>query len=343
MAYFQKDRAGKFRFFYRPKPGGRPVRFPGKVVTDEAEAVAFVAWLKSVKEKRGPELVRTEGGKALTEFLAARQIADGTRDFYARKMRPFVDAQGTKEMAEWEPRHLEGWIRSHPGWSASTAKATIAAFRQFVKWCGKRGYECADFAGPVEMPRQEPKERRPRSLEEAAAVLAYAEAHDHYLLLPIALARYAGLSYADMVDITWDQVDFDAGLLNRRRHKTGHGKPIPLAPELRRLLLANRAVAGPVCRGLHARKEQPGGNNDTANLHALERRAGVVVEKGDGFHSFRHAFGTAVAQAPGVTLADIRDAMQHSPTSKETLRYLHSTPERTRAAIEHAARATGAP
>lgn len=361
MAYPVKDKhADLWRVYFRPVSGAKPRLWKGKrkrgssgvhVFTSRAEADEAAEWVRVNLEGRGPTLVNVEADATLKEFLRAHPQTEGTRDFYGDALGRLFAWMGAAPISEWQPRDLEKFIAQGrkgrktkrgklvPGWSPRTAAKMVEAARVFIKWARERKKKVADFAGPVRIPKQDNKERRPRTLEESAAILAQAEKEGSYLLLPVALARYAGLSYGDISEITWAEVDFERGLLLRGRKKRGgKGKPVPIAAPLRALLLSHQSGIGgaKVCPGL-----DPAGKSDHHFLHALERRAGVVVEKGDGFHSFRHLFGTSLADA-GATLAEIRDAMQHAPNSRETLKYLHSTEEGVRSVIDRAARATGA-
>jgi integrase len=338
VAYLQARASAlgtRWNVYYRKAPGGRPKFHKSYGTLAEAEAVRQM--LEREVEKKEVKGTASPGLDVLAEFMSSRQVTPATLDFYERRLRQFVVAQGQKPMGEWTARDLEAFLRSNTGWADSTRNATVRACRMFSKWAVKRGYRCADFASTVETTREESVERRPRTKEEFDAVMAQAEKESHPFLLPLGFARWAGMSYGDFSRVTKDEIDLEAGLIRRKRHKTKRGKPIPIASPLRALLDRFPVMSGPVCRGLHPREN--GGNNDTATLHALERRAGVKVEKGDGWHSFRHLAISEVVKAGG--LAAGRDFAQHAANSGETNRYSHADDGLTRAAVEKAATGGG--
>lgn len=329
---YWRKRVGAKPQFLRKKDGGGYFRH-------EAEAMSVRERVEREIEKRPVPLVAADTAKVYEEFLSTRE-SDGTREFYGHHLLPFLEHQGDKLLEHYTARDLQGYIAARGGgWSDTTVGHRVAACRTFRRFAVERGYRCADFASKVKKPPASKVERRPRTPEEAERVIAYAASKGHRLLVPLALARYAGLSYGDLCILTWGEVDFDAGLIRHERHKTGYGKPIPLAAPLRAILWPRRGLkTALVCPKLRAQVR----NGDHVTLRRLERAAGVVHEKGDGYHSYRHAYGTAIAKAPGVTWATVQDAMQHAPGSKETGRYIHATQDEVRDAIEHAARAGGA-
>lgn len=321
-------------------PDGRYSRAVGPVSEGEAEAHRIAA--ERDIERRAARPASVSAADALARFLQSREVArrsEATRGYYEQKLRPVFLALGSRPVKSWRAADLEGFLASKAAeWTGNNVRKVVGACRCFIRWARDRGLDVPDFCRGVSVPDPEPYEARAYEPEDVRRILDAAASTP--LHLPIALAAYAGLTRADLLALTWEQVDLNAGLLRRRRHKTGVGRPIPIIGPLRAVLEACRATHGPVCRDLPT---------DTRSLdralHRVLRRAGV--EKGEesvgGWHRFRHTYATLLGAA-GVDLATVGAMLQHRPGSPVTARYLHTSEDRMKAAgaaVEAAYRARG--
>ena len=142
----------------------------------------------------------------------------------------------------------------------------------------------------------------------------------------------ANLSRADLRTITWREVDLEAGLICRPRHKTGTRLRLPMSAPLREILKRQRFKRGLVC----PRLPKDEGSLYKA-LHRLCRRAGIPT---GGWHRLRHTAATLLASA-GTDVATIGRILGHRPGSVVTLRYLHTDDDRLREAADAVASAIG--
>ena len=177
-----------------------------------------------------------------------------------------------------------------------------------------------------------PEEREALSAEQARRLLD--AARGHYLEVPVALALFAGLSRADLRALTWKEVDLDAGLITRPRHKTGRALRLPISPPLAEVLERHRRRAGPVCRRLP--------KSDSSLYKALHRLCDRADVPRGGWHRLRHTAATLLAAA-GTDVATIGRILGHRPGSVVTLRYLHTDDDRLRQAAEAVAEAVAVP
>lgn len=336
MAYLQRPKpngAQRWATYYRKRPGAKPTYY--RTFATEAEAVEAVAFLEREFEKKPARLTAGPAVAMFDEFMAARQISEGTRDFYERKGRPFILHMGDRPPGEWLPRHMEEFLSRY---EPATANGFIKTMRVFVRWALARKHKIADFARLVELRRTVKKERRVRTEEEYRLVMAQAVKENHYLRRPLIFARHGGLAIRDLYDLCAEHIDYANGVINHPRCKTGYGDPIVLTAPLLAALAEKPTVTGPILR------EMPGyeKRRDNGNLASLERRAGVKRTKGDGLHAYRHAGISAAYREGGLPAA--RRFAQHAPNSNMTYGYLHNeTDADYRAAVERAsARATGA-
>ncbi len=231
-------------------------------------------------------------------------------------------------MAGWSRTMLEALLQAR-GWSPSRVRQALGVYRRFIAWCAAVGYACGDFVGDFKPPRARPLEHREALSPEQCRRLLEA-ARNHYLEVPVALGLFAGLSRADLRALTWKEVDLDAGLITRPRHKTGTRLRLPISAPLREVLERHRERSGRVCRRL------PVSDSSLYKaLHRLMDRAGVPRS---GWHQLRHTAATLLAAA-GTDVATIGRILGHRPGSVVTLRYLHTDDGRLREAADAVARA----
>ena len=93
---------------------------------------------------------------------------------------------------------------------------------------------------------------------------------------------------------TWKEVDLDAGLIARPRHKTGRALRLPMSEPLREILERQPQRSGLVCRGLP--------KSDSSLYKALHRLMDRAEVPRSGWHHLRHTAATLLAAA-GVLLA----------------------------------------
>ena len=165
----------------------------------------------------------------------------------------------------------------------------------------------------------------------------------------ILFGAYAGLRLGDAVGIEWTNIDFGKSLLRFEVTKTKRTEELPLHPVLERHLLEIRGKRkGRICPRL-SRQRVPGGSGlsqQFANILAaagIDRQSREVDDKrshrrqfsGKSFHSLRHGFVSALANAgvapeirqklSGHTDADTHGKYTH--LELETLRHaVHSIP-----------------
>jgi integrase len=173
------------------------------------------------------------------------------------------------------------------------------------------------------------------SRAEAARLLA-ADAPNPWRLM-VLIALRTGMRLGELVALDWADVDLEAGTVtvcrSRWRHvldatKNYRARHIPIAADLRTLLLAQPSRAGLVLRssvtGHHLSQKSA-----TRALRRLCASAGV---RPVGWHILRHTFASHLAAA-SVPVPAIRELLGHS-TITTTMRYAHLAPSALRSAIE---------
>jgi integrase len=189
--------------------------------------------------------------------------------------------------------------------------------------------------------RAESSRREPFSPEQVRTLLTSAEGDWKTMIL---LGFYTGARLRDCATLLWSNVDLAAGVISFRPQKT-RGRPVivPIHPELGRWLQELRQSSTgqeALCPSLCA-KGSGGKGGLSAQFRQLMDRAGVDAGTGAGqglrpfsrwsFHSLRHAFNSALANA-GVP-QEARMALTGHRTPVINDGYTRFGPERLRDAI----------
>lgn len=296
----------------------------------EKEAQYELAAMQAGKRTRRTA-VAVDAKRAVREYLKHLKVSgrrQGTIDHDQDKLKPLLDEWGDRTMAGWSRTMLEGLLHDR-SWSPSRVRQALGVYRRFIAWCGAVGYLCGDFVGEMKPPRARPREHREALSPEQCRRLLDA-AKGHYLEVPVALALLTGLSRADLRAITWKEVDLDAGLITRPRHKTGTRLRLPMSEPLREVLERQQLRTGPVCKGLP--------KSDSSLYKALHRLMDRAEVPRSGWHHLRHTAATLLAAA-GTDVATIGRILGHRPGSVVTLRYLHTDDGRLREATDAVGRA----
>ncbi len=296
----------------------------------EKEAQYELAAMEAGKRSRRAATA-VDPKRAVREYLKHLKVSgrrQGTLDHDADKLKPLLDEWGEKPMAAWSRGMLETLLHDR-AWSSSRVRQALGVYRRFIAWCRAVGYLCGDFVGEFKPPRARPLEHREAlSADQCRRLLD--EARGHYLEVPVALALFAGLSRADLRALTWKEIDLDAGLIARPRHKTGTRLRLPISAPLKEILERNRQRSGPVCRRLP--------ESDSSLSKALHRLMDRAEVPRSGWHQLRHTAATLLAAA-GTDVATIGRILGHRPGSPITLRYLHTDEERLKQAADAVAQA----
>jgi len=177
-------------------------------------------------------------------------------------------------------------------------------------------------AGSVKLMRVNNMRVRFLSKEECKALYLACSYH----LRPIVLiALHTGIRRGEILDLGWDDVDFEHRLIRVKHTKNGEPRDIPMSEEVY-FALSRLEVQAPrvFCR--------PGGgvirDLRTAFANAL-RRANIT---NFAFYDLRHTFASHLVMS-GVDLLTIKELLGHKSIDM-TLRYSHLSPSHKRKAME---------
>jgi integrase len=178
----------------------------------------------------------------------------------------------------------------------------------------------------IETPRQPPPRERWLTREEADRLLASAMAT--HIKTFLATCLYTAARAAAVLELTWDRVDFAAGLIDLGAAPGGKGRAVlPIAAKLLPVLTEARAAA--TCRYVveHAGKKVASVKTGT---RAAARRANLP---GVTPHVLRHTAATWMAMA-GIPMIEIARMLGHRDSRITERVYAKHSPDYLRRAVD---------
>lgn len=279
---------------------------------------------------------RVTVGAILAAYLADRrpEVADPARiEFAIARLRP---AFGDLLPSHIDRSRCRAYVRDRgeAGASVGTAHTELAALRAALRWAERQSPPWVDRAPFIWMPPKPPPRDRHLSRDEAAALLAACVAP--HVRLFVLLALHTAARVTAILQITWDRVDLERGLIYLRdpeQPRTRKGRAtVPvndtLAAELRR---AREGAVSPWVVELAGRQV----GSVKHGVASAAQRAGLA---GVSPHVLRHTAGVWMAEA-GISMPEIAQYMGHTDSRVTERVYARFSPtylRRAAAALESA-------
>ncbi|HXX57524.1 MAG TPA: tyrosine-type recombinase/integrase [Thermodesulfovibrionales bacterium] len=154
--------------------------------------------------------------------------------------------------------------------------------------------------------------------------LLTAATNPFWLKTLLIVALHTGMRRAEILNLTWKDIDFNRRLLTVTRSKNGEKRAIPLSQTLLSSLRGfNRVV-------------DLSGKVFPVSVRCLRQAYDKVLVKAGlkdcHFHDLRHTFATRLVQN-GVDLYKVKELLGHK-TIQMTMRYAHHYPESLRSSVE---------
>ena len=180
-----------------------------------------------------------------------------------------------------------------------------------------------------------PKEARGRvrflSDDERERLLtACRESPDPYLYPAVVLALSTGMRSAEVMGLTWDRIDLQAGRIVLEETKNGERRVVPLVGHAAELLAAHSKV-----RRLGTPFVFPGRKDPTqpANVrHAWVKALQAADVEGFVFHDLRHSAASYMLMN-GASIGELAEVLGHK-TLQMVKRYTHLSDSHTRSIVE---------
>jgi integrase len=311
-----------------------------RVSTGETDKRRAAVWLA--------QFVAGRGTPAAPEQPTVSMILDG----YLADRKPVVRAYATlaaaakalrRHLGDLQPEHLtkertrfylkqrraEGHVvgpaaalRKKPT-SDGTIIRELVTLRAALRWA--RDERWISEVPTIETPRQAPPRDRWLSRTEAERLLASASAP--HVRTFLATCLYTAARAGAVLDLTWDRIDFNAGLIDLGKVPGGKGRAIvPIAADLLPLLTEARKAA--TCSFVIEHGGKPVASVKTGT-RAAARRAGLP---GVTPHVLRHTAATWMAMR-GVPMIEIAKVLGHSNSATTERVYAKHNPDYLRRAI----------
>src|SRR6516165_3409293 len=186
--------------------------------------------------------------EVVADLLAAR-TADGMSARYLGDLRVrlarFVQIFGEEMIAGISASRIDEWLRGLGvgAVTRNTFRRRLAVLFSFAK---RRGYVTENPVADVERAKERETEIAILSVGELARLLECASSD----MLPFwTIGAFAGLRRAEIERLTWNEVDFDAGVIEVKasKSKTASRRLVTIQPNLRQWLAPYRRSIGRVC------------------------------------------------------------------------------------------------
>jgi integrase len=245
-------------------------------------------------------------------------------------------------LARVSARDIETFIRDGSV-APSTRRARFRHVRAFLNWAKKKGYIQTAPTEAVEAPEKPQKLPQRLTQDDLKAICTALRADyrakreagqcsDGQLIWYAPLFRFAfftGMRVSELARLRWSDIDVSRDLIYIRRQKSGREQTIPLSPK------AAEALDGLSRGGRDAFVfTSPSFDKTSRSTRRFCERASMVFRRAREaaglpdqltFHSLRHGFCTALAEA-GKSAVVIKEAARHADI-QTSMRYVHMANE----------------
>jgi integrase len=317
-----------------------------KARANELTEIQVRKLLDEVLESVGEQAMQSESVRSFfANWLSGKKLAvtHNTYTHYEKVVSRFLEGLGDradKSIANVRPRDVAAFrdARRGDGISTGSLLQELKAIRSVFSGARRHGLILHNPAEAIDMPANKPLSREVFTPEEVRALLNVASEEWKALILA---GYYLGGRLMDMATLSWDAIDLDSGIVFYTQNKTGAKVEVPIHPELeeRLLSIAGDNPRGRLCPALAqtAADGRSGLSNQFARLMAKagldqhKAKTGTNVFSKKSFHSLRHSFSSALANA-GIS-ADVRMKLTGHKSVDVHQRYTHMQLEPLKQAI----------
>lgn len=304
------------------------------------------------------EIVERISGDTLHNYTAADWLAEWqagkagskaktTAGRYGQVVREFRESLGGREklaLSHITPKDIRLFRDAQlaAGNSNNTANDAVRILSTAFRAAQRQGYITSNPCEALESLPEETAERSTFTPEQVAELVTKAQGDWKGAIL---FAYYTGARLGDVANVSWQAINFEKRVITYTPGKTKRTKKcltVPLHPELEKHLLkspgigkafvfpslAGRGTGGKTgLSGQFAKIMERAGITATVTRHTVEGRA----NKSLSFHSLRHSFNSAMANA-GVS-QEIRQKLTGHASAETNRLYTHHEIEPLRAAV----------
>lgn len=215
--------------------------------------------------------------------------------------------------------------RRAEGYAESTLKVSVTYFNALLNYCAEKGYTVRKKMKPI---KHDSGKIRWLTKDELAKFFAAldpdlttdevtkAQKQENYDLARLLYAT--GTRYSEIAEMTWNQVNFDAGTIYIKRKKGSISGTIGMTADAREVFMRRRLME----KGDHVFATKQRQHNETRWVKAAVKRAGLSEVDGTvTLHTLRHSCAVHLLQA-GMNLLEVKEFLGHK-TIQSTMVYVH--------------------
>lgn len=279
---------------------------------DFAEFVddVFVPWTKASKRSWQDD---EERAKPLKEFFAGKRLRDVT---------PMLIEQFKQQRLKTKTLHKRDR-------SPATVNRELQVLSKVFSMAYDNGLVETNPMRRVHKLREAPARERYLADDEEKRLFAVLVGRRVHLRPIVVVALQTGMRQGEILDLKWEQVDFDQKTIYVAHTKTGRPRRIPISKVLEVELKALKQDASST---EHVFSYARAGLKLTTFRHAWEGACKAAKIEGMRFHDLRHTFATRL-RGKGVHEMDIMTLLGHT-TLQMTSRYTHAMPQNLRMAVD---------
>lgn len=232
------------------------------------------------------------------------------------------DAIGALRVSDITPTRIDAITRSvGENYAPATVKHVLVMIRRIINH-GVSRHLCSPLSFAIPMPRvnnEKTEDVTEEQLSRLVAILVSTTDRDAADLMMIALA--SGMRHAEILRLSWEDVDYERGFITIRESKSGQPETIPLNASTRDVLDRRKKCSRwvfPSPVDSHSHRDPKGLRRQ---VRAICNAAGLPVTIRP-VHGLRHVFASILASSGQVDLYTIQRLLTHKNPST-TKRYAH--------------------
>lgn len=324
------------------------VRFEDDYLTGE-----FDPWTDDPWSYDEDEHTALQVEEAKERYLTRKQ-ANGRTDNTIRTYREVVELLirevGKRTVLDRiDTAEVRSFVRE-PSLARATQRKRYNQLKTFFRWCVKekilKENPIEDIQAP-QKPNKLPKAITESELEEVceavrddyAAKREKGHVQEGGIIWRIPIFRFAfytGMRGSEIARLRWEHLDFDKELIYIRKQKNRKEQTIPLNAKAREALEdvgrgkpSDYVFQSPSFEG---EERNPKWFRENVSDAFRKARRDAGLREGLSFHSLRHGFCTALAEA-GKSAVVIKEAARHADIAT-SMRYVHMANEKLKAEVE---------
>jgi site-specific recombinase XerD len=307
---------------------GNQVRLRHIQMISECQIHGAVVYKRHKRQYVFPDIFK----EAVEGFLSQRRYQGitekniKTTSLYLERYFSYLETQKVLSIAQITIHHTDGFLRFQAGFSNQIKDHAMRAVRQFMNFCFKNGYHPLDLSEHIPQVHYEKRARIPSaySYDDVMKLLGFVDRSNpigkrNYAIL-LTIARL-GLRAGDLVNLQFENINWEEGRISLTQHKTGRPLSMPLLEDVGMAIIDYLRFGRPTCECntvflRHAPTASPfacSGGIYSMVSHYIGRAGLAVQGKKRGPHALRHSLASRLLEE-NVPLPVISEILGHTNT-----------------------------